>query len=41
MKPFVALLMLCAAALSMPLSLKAQPQQGLRLKTVVIDPRFI
>ena len=38
MKPFVALLMLCAAALSMPLSLKAQPQQGLRLKTVVIDP---
>lgn len=38
MKPFVALLMLCAAALSMPLSLKAQPQQGLRLKTIVIDP---
>ena len=38
MKPFFAAIILCAATLLAPLPLKAQHPEGLRLKTVVIDP---
>ena len=38
MKPFFAAILLCATALFVPRSLSAQQPEGLRLKTIVIDP---